>query len=154
MNYAKGVVLFGMLFVLITCWLPASALADQGTQSAPKGITVSADLKTVTINGDSGHVVRILNTPDSRTANFNADFARHGLTDHIGSCARVISIAAGAAHGNTSYGGLCSLDGSNKRTVAVCDDEMVGHFHTVDVDAQNFSSRQLIEFVASNCWGG
>jgi len=140
---------------LLFCANLPSALA--GNVKVPEqnkvSVVISKDNSAVFINGDSGMYVNVLSQPKQRIIEFNDDLKRRGSDDIIARCSLVLSMPVGGSDGDVYYGGLCTLSDTQK-TVAVCDDDMVGNFRMVPVKRRSFSKRQLIKFTIINCTGG
>lgn len=107
----------------------------------------------VTVATDNGAALQIAN-PNERNASFDANIQRRKLHGRIAACSSLVDVPVGTAHGNHSFGGLCTLvDGGNKASVMICDDEMVGHFRMEKID-HKVATQELINFIISNCFGG
>jgi len=91
---------------------------------------------------------------DGRTASFNEALATRHMAA-LQSCALLVDLPVGTAHGNHSYGAVCSQSGTtDKPVVLVCDDDMIGHFGVRVVDKRKVSVEELAHFVADECFGG
>ena len=91
---------------------------------------------------------------NGRTASFNTGLAAHRMTA-VDSCALLVDLPVGTAHGNHSYGGVCSKSAKpEKQMVLVCDDDMIGHFGFRVVGKRKVSIEELAHFVAQECFGG
>jgi hypothetical protein len=70
-------------------------------------------------------------------------------------CQRLVDLPVGFAHSNHSYGGHCTLeDGSSRKPVMICNDEMVGHFAIQALRFGVEADDKLIDFTGRNCFGG
>jgi len=93
--------------------------------------------------------------PSIRVTSFNQSIARQQPGGKIISCDRLINLPVGTANSNNSYGGLCTLqDGTQRKAVKICNDDMFGHFQMQAATPQDVSSRDLIGFTQSYCFGG
>lgn len=105
------------------------------------------------LNGENRNVV-VQRDPNGRIDSFNSDLAARSQ-DRILYCTRLVDLPVGVARSNDSYGGYCVLDSApNRRSVEVCNDDMLGHFSMKDADPQSSSDDKLIEFTNANCFGG
>jgi hypothetical protein len=87
-------------------------------------------------------------------ARFQADFHEHKVAGKITSCETSLVLPVGTAHGNSSYGGICHVDGGAVGKVAICDDDMIGHFKVRPLGTQGMTRQELAVFVAAYCTGG
>ncbi len=107
----------------------------------------------VTVATSAGAALRISNA-NKRNSSFNTHLQTRPLPGRIESCTSLIDVPVGTAHGNHSFGGLCThTDGGKKSAVMVCDDDMLGHFQMKKI-AREVSMQELVDFVVSNCYGG
>lgn len=107
----------------------------------------------VAVNTSNGAALRI-SDPNQRNESFNSNLKRRGLKERITKCTSLIDVPVGTAHGNHSYGGLCTTaEGRKKMRVMICDDEMIGHFELKKVQ-RKVKMQELVDFVVSNCYGG
>lgn len=90
---------------------------------------------------------------DDQLARFQSDLTERGMPGHITWCDAILGFPALSAGGNRSYGGICEVE-SGKPKVAICDDEMVGHFKVRPVGEYGMSMRELAVFVAAYCTAG
>ncbi len=91
---------------------------------------------------------------NGRTASFNAGLAAHQMAV-VDSCTLLVDLPVGTAHGNHSYGGVCSLAaGREKKMVMLCNDDTIGRFGFRVVDKRKVSIEELARFVAAECFGG
>lgn len=135
----------GMRFPLATTAL-ANFLLAAGAASQP-----ASDKITI---GDASYSIMVLGERfvAERVSKFEADARRRGIAGQI-ECSLVIDIPIGTVTGNHSYGGLCILrQGSTRTPVAICNDELVGHFAMSWNPA--FTKERLAKFVADQCFGG
>lgn len=78
----------------------------------------------------------------------------HAVSGTIESCKKIIDIPVGTAHGNHSYGGICSLRYKDENIrIMICADELVGH-NVVSITQRGFFFNDLVKFTALNCYGG
>lgn len=93
--------------------------------------------------------------PAARINAFNASLAEHQFNGKIIGCSKLLDLPVGTAHGNHSFGGLCTLEQNTKRkAITICNDAMVGHF-AVNVVGSNIPTDQdLIDFTNKQCFGG
>ena len=95
-----------------------------------------------------------LGNPNEKIGSFNSDIAHRQLPGRITQCRTLIDVPVGTAHGNHSFGGLCTYsENGHNSSVMICDDEMVGHFKMEKIDHE-ISAQKLVDFVVSNCFGG
>ena len=100
------------------------------------------------------HGVNRQHEANARTASFNTGLAAHQLAA-LDSCALLVDLPAGTAHGDHSFGAVCSQPvKAEKQMVLVCDDDMVGNFGFRVVDKRKVSIEELARFVAEKCVGG
>lgn len=98
--------------------------------------------------------VRLEYDSSYRIESFNESLS-HTSSGKITACKLLVDIAVGTAHGNHSYGGLCTLTTGNKtEPVRICNDDMVGHFSLMKLDRNTTTIEELGTFVADNCYGG
>lgn len=85
--------------------------------------------------------------PATRISAFNASLAEQHLRGKIIGCSMLLDLPVGTAHGNHSFGGLCTLEQDSRRTViTVCNDEMVGHVALNAVGANLPTAQKLVDF--------
>src|ERR1017187_8643410 len=124
--------------LLIVAMLPVMALADR---EMIEGVTVNTPKA-------GAYALSDLN---SRNDSFSTKLLRNGGAGKITACSLLIDVPVGTAHGNHSFGGLCTLSvGTLKSSVMICDDDMVGHFHFIEV-RNKIKVQELVDFVVSNC---
>lgn len=96
-------------------------------------------------------------------------FEKQSLLGTMKECSTVIDIPAGTAHGNHSYGGICSVERDNQiYPMMICADMFVGRiavqlaWHVTGnpdpskefATSSDFSKENLMMFVIRNCTGG
>ncbi|MDO8208273.1 MAG: hypothetical protein Q7T38_10735 [Gallionella sp.] len=101
------------------------------------------------IDGGNHPAVRIA-SHNERNQSFNS-ILRAMKLGNITQCNFLIDVPGGRNH---SYGGICTLSkNGHKSKVMVCNDEMVGHFKMDNMDHE-VTPQELVNYVASNCYGG
>jgi len=116
-------------------------------------LDLSDTLEDVEVDGAHYNLVTLHDT-NYRNQSFNEDLKRNGRGEIV-ACYMLIDVPVGTAHGNHSYGGICTLvNGSEKTDVLICNDEMVGHFKMIKIDRAATTKNDLIKFTACNCYGG
>lgn len=145
----KATLLLSMLAFLCDVTASRADVTDKSVVGGnDKSITISKDMTEVTRGDGGGAFIRELSDTADRIRSFNRDIAFRNLGNSINQCSLVISVGMG-------FGGICTISGiANRRSVAICDDDMVGHFNMIHVNPRSFLKKQLIEFVVSNCTGG
>lgn len=107
--------------------------------------------------GDGGACVNVVTyrDPSIRITSFNQSLAGQKPGGKIISCSRLINLPVGTANSNNSYGGLCTLrDGTQRKAVEICNDDMFGHFQMQVATPQDASGKDLIDFTHNYCFGG
>lgn len=97
--------------------------------------------------------------PNARLKSFNHDIHGIGVAGEIKSCKLLVVLHADGRDGDDFYGGYCTLVQQNgqRKLVAICDDNMVGHFalyHSYGYEAPSVDADFLVSFVQNNCEGG
>lgn len=93
--------------------------------------------------------------PSIRIHSFNQSLAQAKHSGTIVSCSRLVNLPVGTVGSNNSFGGICTLqDGSQRKTVEICDDDMFGHFELQPADPGNVSDKKLVDFTHEHCFGG
>ena len=129
------------------------------------GVAASAHAATFTISPDMTSVsdgiqsYGVSTLPEksipSRTLSFNKSGKFAGFKGKLSNCRGLIDVSVGVGGGNNSYGAFCTAKRGNIDTsVAVCDDEIVGHFAVENLTSDDTNKQHLIEFIMSNCVGG
>jgi uncharacterized protein len=91
--------------------------------------------------------------PSIRIASFNQSLAEQKQSGKIIGCSRLLDLPAGTAQGNHSFGGICILqDGTQRKDVEICNDDMIGHFH-MQSGTQSDTDKNLVDFIYNNCSG-
>jgi uncharacterized protein YecT (DUF1311 family) len=86
---------------------------------------------------------------------FNKSLSQQRLGGRIIGCSMLLDVPVGTAHGNHSFGGLCTLqNGAVRSDVKICNDDMVGHFSIKNIDKKNESEKSLADFTNAECFGG
>lgn len=86
-------------------------------------------------------------------ARFQTDFREFKVAGNITSCDTILELPVGTAYGNRSYGGICHVDGGTAAKIAICDDEMIGHFKVRPLDTHGMTRQELAVFIAVYCTG-
>lgn len=116
-------------------------IIDQSSCEATKGV----ECINVVVYRDT--TIRILS--------FNQSILHAKKTGTISSCTQLINLPVGVTGGNSSFGGLCTLqDGGQSRAVEICNDDMFGHFEMQSVDPLATSKKDVINFIHEECFGG
>lgn len=90
-----------------------------------------------------------------RIASFNKSLMEQKRSGKIISCSHLINLPVGTANSNNSYGGICILqDGTQRKAVEICNDDMFGHFQMRSAAPKDASGKDLIDFTHSYCFGG
>jgi uncharacterized protein len=90
-----------------------------------------------------------------RIHSFNQSLAQAKHSGKIISCSRLINLPVGTVGSNNSFGGTCTLqDGSQRKTVEICDDDMFGHFELRSTEPRSVSDKNLVDFTHEHCFGG
>lgn len=90
-----------------------------------------------------------------RIGSFNRSLAEHKKSGKIIGCSRLVNLPVGYAGSNNSFGGICTLQQSEQRKqVAICNDDMVGHFAMQPTMPQDVSETHLVDFTHDRCYGG
>lgn len=93
--------------------------------------------------------------PSIRIISFNKSLVEQKQSGKIISCSRLINLPVGTANSNNSYGGICILqDGTQRKAVEICNDDMFGHFQMRPATPKDASGKDLIDFTHSYCFGG
>ncbi|HEX7815926.1 lysozyme inhibitor LprI family protein [Dyella sp.] len=93
--------------------------------------------------------------PSIRIHSFNQSLGQAKQAGKIIGCSQLINLPVGTAGSNNSFGGICTLqDGTQRKVVEICDDDMFGHFEIKPIDLQETSEKNLIGFTHENCFGG
>jgi hypothetical protein len=141
------------MFVRITIagLLLASTQVVLAQQHEPIG---TGNLEEIMIKGQPYNLVSF-SDPALGVPWFNSAIHEHDVAGDITSCHMLIDLPVGVVHGNHSYGGDCMLRTTAGATrVAICNDEMVGHFRLIPDNQEALSKETLATFVAANCFGG
>ena len=106
---------------------------------------------------DCGVSAQAHRDPNDRTDSFNQSLAKKKQSGRILGCSRLIDLSDGThigpGTGEQTFGGYCVMqNGTQRQSVAICNDDMVGDFQTQPVATQNMSDKQLIDFTY-NCSG-
>lgn len=107
--------------------------------------------------GNGGACVSVVTyrDPSIRIASFNKSLVEQKQSGKIISCNRLINLPVGTANSNNSYGGMCTLqDGTQRKAVDICNDDMFGHFQMRPATPQDVSGNGLTDFTHSYCFGG
>lgn len=106
-------------------------------------------------NGGACMNVVTYRDPSIRIASFNNSLAAQKQSGKIVSCSRLINLPVGTANSNNSYGGMCTLqDGTQRKAVEICNDDMFGHFTIRPSPTLDASNKLLIDFTYEQCFGG
>ncbi|WP_240434005.1 lysozyme inhibitor LprI family protein [Achromobacter sp. B7] len=107
-----------------------------------------------TVSGECVNVVSIRD-PNSRVESFNQSLAHQKQNGRIIGCSRLIDLPVGAAGSNHSFGGSCVLqEGTQRKNVRICNDDMFGHFQVEPSTPQDASDKRLVDFIYAQCYGG
>ena len=99
--------------------------------------------------------VVIYRDPSIRIPSFNKSLVEQKQSGKIISCNRLINLPVGTANSNNSYGGMCTLqDGTQRKAVEICNDDMFGHFQMQPATPQDVPGNGLIDFTHNYCFGG
>jgi hypothetical protein len=156
MSAAHNIVLAGLALLA----LGVGAHADNASELS---VEVAAGNRSVTINGGSPMMVEQINKEDEPRllTTFNSGLHYMGMPARVESCAQEIDIPVGVGGGNNSYGAVCELTfpGQTRPVkVAMCADEAVGYVAIANLaptpPTPTFPEALLINFVATNCFGG
>ena len=106
---------------------------------------------------DCGVSAQAYRDPNDHTDSFNQSLAKQKQSGRILGCSRLIDLSDGThigpGTGEQTFGGYCVMqNGTQRQSVAICNDDMVGDFQTQPVATQNMSDKQLIDFTY-NCSG-
>jgi len=107
--------------------------------------------------GDGGACVNTVTyrDPSIRITSFNKSLVQQKQSRKIISCSRLINLPVGTANSNNSYGGMCTLqDGTQRKAVEICNDDMFGHFQIEPATSQDVSGKGLNDFTHTYCFGG
>lgn len=107
--------------------------------------------------GDGGACMNMVTyrDPSIRITSFNQSLVEQKQSGKIISCSRLINLPVGMANSNNSYGGMCTLqDGTQRKAVEICNDDMFGHFQMQLATPQDVSGNRLIDFTHNYCFGG
>lgn len=92
--------------------------------------------------------------PNIRIPSFNNSLLDAKLAGTVIGCNRLINLPVGTAGGNNTYGGVCTLmDGSKRKLVEICNDDMIGRFQMQVATPGDVTEKQLVDFTYS-CNGG
>ncbi|OOG47802.1 hypothetical protein B0E50_10125 [Rhodanobacter sp. C01] len=108
-------------------------------------------------SGDGGTCVNVVTyrDPSIRIASFNKSLVQQKQSGKIISCSRLINLPVGTANSNNSYGGVCTLqDGTQRKAVEICNDDMFGHFAMQLFSTPDASNKALLGFTHGQCFGG
>ena len=90
--------------------------------------------------------------PNDRIDSFNESLAHQKHSGKIMGCSKLIDLPVGRAYANHSFGGVCILqDGTQRKDVEICNDDMLGGFKLQMANPQDVSDKSLIDFVYDNC---
>lgn len=93
--------------------------------------------------------------PNSRVDSFNQSLAHQKQNGRIIGCSRLIDLPVGVAGSNHSFGGSCVLqEGTQRKNVRICNDDMFGHFQVEPSTPQSDSDKRLVDFTYAQCYGG
>lgn len=107
-----------------------------------------------TASGECVNVVPIRD-PNSRVESFNQSLEQQKQNGRIIGCSRLIDLPVGVAGGNHSFGGSCVLqEGTQRKDVRICNDDMFGHFQVEPSTPQDASDKRLVDFTYAQCYGG
>jgi uncharacterized protein len=107
------------------------------------------------IGGDKCVNVLPYRDPNYRIGSFNQSLAQRKQHGKIIGCSRLIDLPVGFAGSNHSFGAVCTLqDGAQRKNVAICNDDMFGHFQMQSASSQDASGKHLIDFTYAQCYGG
>lgn len=100
---------------------------------------------------DCGVNAQAYRDPNDRNDSFNQSLAEQKQSGKIIGCRRLIDIWNGAhigpGRGEQTFGGYCVLqNGTQRQSVAICNDDMAGDFQVQQVTPQNMSDTRLIDF--------
>lgn len=107
--------------------------------------------------GDGGACMNVVTyrDPSIRIASFNKSLTEQKQGGRIISCSRLINLPVGTANSNNSYGGMCTLqDGTQRKAVEICNDDMFGHFQMQPAPSQDVLGHGLTDFTHHHCFGG
>lgn len=94
---------------------------------------------------------------------FNNLFKEYSALGTLKDCDTIIDLPIGTAHGNHSYGGICTLENNNYETkMMICGDIMLGRSYiqftpklkSLSEKKPNLLPEFLTNFVIKNCYGG
>ncbi len=107
-----------------------------------------------TVSGECVNVVSIRD-PNSRVESFNQLLSYQKQNGRIIGCSRLIDLPVGVAGSNHSFGGSCVLqEGTQRKNVRICNDDMFGHFQVEPSTPQDASDKRLVDFTYAQCYGG
>ena len=93
--------------------------------------------------------------PAIRIDSFNQSLSEQKKSGKIIGCSKLVNLPVGHANSNNSFGGICTLqEGAQREEVAICNDDMFGHFATQPATAQDVADKNLIDFIYDHCFGG
>ena len=127
------------------------------TQLADSDIVISKNAESVRIKNDGGHDIKTIRGHDKNKVikSFNSSMKQAKLKGKITTCSSIFYFTAGGRDGDVFYGGICDYQKTIKsNSVALCIDEMVGHFKMIEIDRKTYKKTDLIRLIASNCVGG
>ena len=106
---------------------------------------------------DCGVSAQAYRDPNDHTDSFNQSLAKQKQSGRIIGCSRLVDLCDGThigpGRGEQTFGGYCVLqNGTQRRSVAICNDDMAGDFQMQPVTPQDMSDTHLIDFTY-NCSG-
>lgn len=102
---------------------------------------------------EGGAVYFEMRNSNQRNQSFQSGLEARRLGKLLG-CQRLISLSAGTAGGEISFGALCKIDdGKQSSLVEICDDQMVGNFSMKKITLP-ISDADIVAFTIKNCYGG
>ncbi|WP_266159618.1 lysozyme inhibitor LprI family protein [Dyella silvatica] len=106
-------------------------------------------------DGDGCRSSVIYRDASKRIDSFNNSLSQNKMSGKIIGCSMLLDVPVGTAHGNHSFGGLCTLQsGAVRSDVKICNDDMIGHFSVKNIDRKGESEKSLAEFTNAECFGG
>lgn len=119
-----------------------------------KQVIYDESLSCSTLGIDCGGVI-VDRNPTVHIDEFNKSLSKNGHNGKVIGCYRLVEVAVGYANSETAYGAYCTLqNGNGYERVAICDDNMVGHFYVNSAPESQDSLDKLIQFTHSHCFGG
>lgn len=106
-----------------------------------------------------GVSVEAYRDPNDRIDSFNQSLAEQKQSGRIIGCRRLIALGSGThigpGSGNQNFGGYCVFqDGTQRRSVVICNDDMIGNFQMQPAASQDVSDTHLIDFTYAQCFRG